>query len=310
MQKSDILYRDVSHDPAAEEKALHAPKLRQALLDCGFRRVGLLEAYSDKPHISEMILNSDSPDARQIKQALQQGEVDEILTSPDQHTFASVERFFGGPVVILRTIFENGAIVDTTTKPARRPDFGRTALGVPEKAQSSPPGQIVTWLMKRAMGEPPLWARENWPHAGYHLELMDTRDVVALWRRHQQRVIDFRKALSVEIPLHNSLHLYVCQSRRAQQIIAHYGKWYGRLTTAITVVFFPLSLIVLFGTTEIIRNTARGVPFAFLIPILLAALIGSAALVLMGVVRTKVVLHLPGPRLSSVDELLQTVPRL
>src|SRR5512143_1169478 len=121
MQTSDILYRDVSHDPAAEEKALHAPELRQALLDCGFRRVGLLEAYSDKPHIPEMILSSHSPDARLIKQSLERGEVDEILTSFDQHTFGSVERFFGGPVVILRTIFENGVIVDTTTKPARRP---------------------------------------------------------------------------------------------------------------------------------------------------------------------------------------------
>ncbi len=303
MQASDILYRDVSHDPTAEQKALHAPELRQALLDCGFRRVGLLETYSDKPNIPEMILNSDSPDARLIKQALEQGDVDEILTSPDQHTLGSVERFFGGPVVILRTIFENGVIVDTTTKPARRPDFGGTMPGIP--------GGIVAGLMKRTLGEPPLWVRENWPHAGYYLELMDTCDVSALWRRHQQRVIDCKQTTNVAIPLHNSLRLYVCQSRRAQRIIEHYGKWQKYLSTAITVVFFLFILIVMFGMTGVVRNTARSAaPYAFLIPILLAALIGMAALVLMGVVRTKVVPHLPGPRLSSVDELLQTVPQL
>ncbi len=300
MQASDILYRDVSNDPSAEEKALHAPELRQALLDCGFRRVGLLETYSHQRHMPPMILNSNSPDAQLIKQALEQGEVDEILTSSDQHTLGSIERFFGGPVVILRTIFENGVIVDTTTKPARRPEFGGTM-----------PGGIVAGLMSRTMGELPLWVRENWPHAGYYLELMDTCDVATLWRRHQQRVIDCRQTTNVAIPLHNSLRLYVCQSRRAQHIVEHYGKWQKYLSTAITAVCFLLILIVMFGMTGVVRNAARSAaPYAILIPILLAALIGMVALVLMGMIRTRVMPHLPGPRLSSVDELLQTVSQL
>ncbi len=62
MEEAKIIYRAVSQDPEAEIKANHAPELYNALVNCGFKRVGLLEArapempgFADRPKSGEDI---------------------------------------------------------------------------------------------------------------------------------------------------------------------------------------------------------------------------------------------------------------
>jgi hypothetical protein len=172
-------------------------------------------------------------------------------------------------------------------------------------------------LMRMTVGAPPLWTRENWPRSGYYLELMDTRDVRALWQRHRQRVEQTVQATGARVRPHDDLRLFMCISRRGSDIIEHKGRWQGyfsALTIILVMACIVMTLAAFWIWNKVLSKAMEGLGrfggLIAVVPVLVMLLVAILAFPLMGFFRAVVVPHLPGPRLQPVDELLRQVPPL
>jgi hypothetical protein len=250
-----------------------------------------------------------------MRDAAENGEVDEVMTSPDQRAFAAVENAFGAPVVSIRTLMENGRIVETTMKPTRPPQVLSSFenLSNSQGDQANPPMPITPKWMQFTMGRLPLWPRGNWPKAGYHLELIETRNVGELWRRHQQRLEAIQQSNPASIRPHIAVPMYLAFNGRTVEIMEDQARWNSRISNVLGVLFLlamPLTLL-LTSQTKVTFNTAiKTSPFGallFLAPILLMLVIAILTMILMLLSKTYLAPRLSAPKLRPVSELLTEV---
>ena len=126
MGKEAVQRRDVTRDPQAESRLVQAPELRDALATLGFGRVGLVESRVPSTVKPEQLKSFIAgPDADLLVRATEEGEVDEVLTSPDRRAFGTAENFFGGPVVCLRTILDSGVVIERLYDQCEAHKWGR-----------------------------------------------------------------------------------------------------------------------------------------------------------------------------------------
>ncbi len=294
MKKFKITYRDMTGDPRAETKANHAPELRDALVNCGFKRVGLLE--------------------RLAPGVLTRGQV-EILTSPDRRALAIVDQYIGGPVISLRSITEDSIVVETTMKPKRRAQVPDTVLGLPKDGDFAI--RAVIKLMQMVVGEPPLWTRQDRPRAGYHVDLVDTDKAKVLWQRHQQRIAAIFQTGSTGIRPQDSIPLYVGINHRFHQILKYEAKWqkyFNNTVVALVLLSLPLMLILTYVYGDVLKEYSSMLPvgeykYIILLPILPVLAIAVLGLLLIGLFKRVIIPRLPGPKLHTVSDLLDAVQR-
>jgi|GEM_PF-2482869 len=305
----DIKFRDVTQDPTAREKVAGS-SFRDVLLAFSFQTVGLLESRTSET-LKDVNFGA-GPDVAMMRKALDEGEIGEILTSPDRRTFAVVEPYFDGPIVCFRSIFENGVIVDTTMEPRRMPNiqYPPQPAGLP---QNDFIFAILMKLLELAVGKQPLWVRENFPSAGYHLELIRTEDAHFLWRRHQERISHLIQGGKWTMRPHEHLSLYVCILQRYYRIFEHKTNWVDALNWALIAVFVLVSFGAVSLPWEDILSqyfgepgfSGNGVVWVMIALLVIITIVGIMMLPLLGFIRTRLMPYLPGPRLESVEMLLK-----
>ena len=286
MKKPEITYTDVTSLEGSAECTNFDPALRQALLDLGFQSIGVLECKSpDMINFAAMKRFVNPDDLAMMADAAENGELEEILTSHDRTIFAAVNRFFGGPVVVMRTIFQNGVVVETVTRPQRG---ALPAAG------------------KKVIGSMPLWARQDRPRWGYHVELVDTDQLSELWQRHRQRINELSKALQTSIPPQDNLALYIALSQRSHEITTYAGQWRVRIANGLIAAFFVFLFAGLFlgrGLMDSMREQAGFV--GGVSTILLGSIILAALMIPLSIALPKLLVpHLPGPPIKPVVETL------
>lgn len=306
MSKFTIHFKDVTRDPTALERIGANQDLRDELLASGFAPVGLLEvaAAGDLagPQLDNMVAG---PDSELLRQATKQGEIDEVLRSPDRKSFVLIDKYFDGPLLVFRTVLENGLVVETTMQPRRAPQIEFLPLGT---AGGGLLGNLMNKLMNLALPKPPLWVRENWPSAGYFLELVAERRVRALWKRHGERVSQIQQQHNASIPPHDNLDLQVSINRRAYHIVEYKARLGQVLDWALIGVFVVGSFGVVQLPWRTLLDEVLVIPelrmFGLLAPLLLLLFVNILMFPLLGFVKNIVVPHLPGPKLQPVAELL------
>ena len=306
MSKSKIIRRDVSNDPEAHSKAISHPEFQAALLDCGFTNVGFCEVSAPGLLTQKQLEETIAPtDAALIFNALENGEVIEVLGSSDKSTFAYIDIHFGGHVLIFITIAQDGTIVDTTMKPLRAPHASEKLTGAAKTTFFNFVSQIAAKLRKLLLGLPPLWPRSNRPKAGYYLELLETRNPKVIWLRHQARLGEILKP-NQEIPPHDKLDLYLCTIKRNGQIMEYNGKCSlalyvvaGILSIFIAALLFWEEYLILGLFLHPIADTNTW--FLLNSPVLLLLYVGF---VLIG---QNILPELPGPRLENVPTLMKKI---
>jgi hypothetical protein len=160
------------------------------------------------------------------------------------------------------------------------------------------------------MGELPDWPRDDCPSASYHVELVDTRDAAALWRRHQQRVDEIQRARGAGLRPQDSLLLYLCLNRRSGAILAHRGRQLTRLSGVLIAGFMILLMAVvgaiLFGLNSLLRTSDLK---ALIAPVLIvfAGALALAPIPLLALIRSTILPRLPGPPPQPADDLLALV---
>jgi hypothetical protein len=308
MDRSKIVYRDVTGNESVSSRAHYAPAMRDALVTLGFERVGVLEARLGGSLTAEPLgqIRADT-DAELVLQMIAEGEVVEILTSPDRTTFAAIERWFGGPLVCLYTLVEEGIVVETTMKPADPPKPNGVAAGGLSLREDDPAGRVATLLINAAVGTPPLWIHKHWPRSGYRLALVDTREVEVLWHEHRRRIDQMARREGVCIRPHSTLPLYLCIRHSARRIARQKDRWQEWFNRGITLLFFALVVTTVLSTGQIFARLSSLGSLALFVPLVLMALAGSLAALFIGFIRETVVPQLPGPKLQPVRHLLAEV---
>ncbi|OGO40736.1 MAG: hypothetical protein A2W36_01300 [Chloroflexi bacterium RBG_16_58_14] len=298
MKKLEVSYNDVTGLEGAAERANHDPALRQALLDLGFQTIGLLECRAPGAINFEgmkRFVNAD--DLAMMADATENGEVDEVLTSHDRTIFATVDTFFGGPVVVMRTIFENGVVVETVTRPERGALRAEKNSGLP----------LVGGLAgKMAFGSLPLWARQDRPRWGYHVELVDTNQPSELWQRHRQRIAELARTLQTSIRPQDNIPLYIALSRRSFEITSYAGQWQTRIANGLIGAFFVFLFAVLLLGKGVMVSLRDQMGFVGEMSIyLLGAIVMAVLMIPLSVALTRLLVpRLPGPPLKPAAELL------
>lgn len=307
MTVSTIIYRDVTGNLDAEPRASHAPELRTVLATCGFQRVGLLEVrYTDTTGLEEFRRLLTGSDADLLQDIIEHGETVEILTSRDERAFASVEPYYGGPVVVIRTIFEPGIVVETAMKPHWRPP-SRAAPLLPFYLKYNPlVDRITSWIGDHILGSSELWPRSHAPGAGLYVALVDTRDPAALWQHHQQRVDTIIRTSNPPIRSHTTLTLYIAINQRVSQVSQQHTHRATSVSSTVAGVLSPLSL----GWILLLQYVIQPGPLSLLdieLIILIAAIPLLLIVPVIRVVRGKVLPRLPGLPLHPVEDLLRDV---
>ena len=232
--------------------------------------------------------------------ATEEGEVENVFTSHDRRIFAAVNTFFGGPVVVMRTIFENGVVVETVTRPKRG------ALPVEKSVDVALVDRLVG---KMTSGNMPLWARQDRPQWGYHVELVDTEQPSELWQRHRQRIDELAQKLQTSLPPQDNLPLYIALSQRSHEITNYSGRWrkyigFGVIAGIVVLIFGMLP--VLGGWAAALNAQTRGAG-GILISMAFAILLMFARIPLSVALGHRIPPLLPGPPMRPVADLLQEV---
>ncbi|HSJ58062.1 MAG TPA: hypothetical protein VLC95_12830, partial [Anaerolineae bacterium] len=241
MDTPDIVFREVTGDPEAEEKARREPDWRPQLLALGFAPAGLVEARAGGDQATAEMLKTmaTTPDAQRILTVAQEGEVVEILVSPDRSAQAVQENAFDGAVVCFRTLAESGEVVETTMRPARDPEIP-VLPGMPAEASGgagSVPLLLTLKIVQAIAGASPLWPRQNRPRAGFHVELVKIRDVEELWERHRSRLRTTLRQEDAPCRFHNTVRVEVALVLRNMQIMRHVARWQRRIDWVEIILF-------------------------------------------------------------------------
>lgn len=298
--RNTYVFRDVSHDAAAVATAIAiAPAWRKTLLELGFVSLGVLESRnvdSDIPHIQHTYAPAD---AAFILHTLQVGTRQELFTSPDRQAVATLEPFFGGPILLLRTVTEAGTVIETVTMPVR----GATLRWW---------GRVQAWLF--AFPHP--WMLPDYPGGHYRVIQVQPRDPVVVWQQHQACLTTLAPPAAVRPQV--TLTLYLATVRRALQIQAHDATMKHRagtiaLLVAVGGMLLPILAYVQYSieTFGNFVDTVYAIPLffigyflSFVVPVVLVL---SVQLPLIFLSTRLIVPYLTGPRRQPLDELVAQV---
>lgn len=299
------IYQDVSDDPDAARQVAFGVAGRQALEENGFQYLGILRINTNlrfNPDEAQRLL--PGPDGILLSDSLKNGEFVLVFTCPNKQAFATVENYFGEAVISLRTLLEDGRVIETTTRPARKPKTANV-IATPQRVT----GLMATAIMANTIGPGEAWPRTHRPQAGYHQQLLATQDVAQLWQAHQGLVTRVNPDPAAEIRAHLSMGLLVCMYLRAFMLIEHRGRW-NWVITNITFVAFFLAIISLIHTGWKITDQGLGSPLPIILAVLAAIpLLGAAAVAAQAAASKYLIRVLPGPALVSAAALASVVRR-
>ncbi len=272
-----VIYTDVTNDPTAWLQRIDAPEFAAALQDLGFSSIGLIRAtLSDGSWERPMRTALHPEDAEELIRRNQQSEVVNILANSGQTPALGKIDWFFGELVSFETILDNGAIVETTMKPTRSP---RAHPSEAPTNLSSLYGSTLQVANRMLFGKPPEWPHPNYPLAGYFVELVNTRDTLGLWQRHQERVAQIRVRFRTSIRQHNSLAFYRAIRRRLHQTQVIKTLLFIPaliVVTALFVMFVPQWLVSFSLSITSPENTVE-----FLLSTLLTSVIAILGLILL-----------------------------
>ncbi len=304
----DIHFKDVTNDPIAATRIgpnqeARYQELRDELLNLGFSQVGLLRSVRQvsamQRGLAALRRLDRPPGVEPHGPAMQEGQIAEVLNSPGREAFAMVDSSSDDPVIVLQTILQNGAIVDTTMNPVRLQDLPRVSSPV-EKGESRKTiaaglNGLCDAIMNLFLGSFPRWSREDCPEAGYYLELVEGPSVQLLWERHRSRIQQEQQS---GIGPHDDLDLFVCISRRWDHIRDAKAVW----DTSFSCALWALGVLVLAVCFAGVSAAMR-IPWVALF--LLEYIVGALLILLVRTVMKRSAARWPGTRLQSVAELLK-----
>lgn len=212
---NEMRFLDVSADPESRERAQDTLGAADSLRAAGFETVGYVE-----DRISERSL------------------VHEVMRSPDSTALAMPEDHFGQPFVVLRTLLDDGTMVETGSRPR-----GHRRL-VPH-----------TRVMHRA--------------AGVEVRLVGA-DADAVWPAHRRHVEDVRRKRGSPVGPHEDIALYSAMGERATKVMrVRMTATFAALVLVLLVValvnadlFFDMPAWVFFGSMYAVMwvNPGRWIP--------------------------------------------------
>jgi hypothetical protein len=269
----------------------------------GFRQVGFLKTQTTDLTAQQIRQTFKGHDADIALQARAKGQVTEIMTSPGESAFAELELLFGNQMIELRTILEDGTIVETSTPLSRLPERNDPVKTIRSLLEPAPLQKFLDWVTGN-----PSWTVGNCPRAGYYLELIRATSPQDLWIRHRQRVEDIAQHSECRMPSQNTMRLYLAICKRMRQIGEYRVKFIKFVENALGLVFalsivsFVLSSCLMQATVlQIVRQNPVFIPglvaFFVLFPLFTLAWPWRIGPWLMR--------QLPWPRRQPLDRLLQ-----
>ena len=157
-----VEFLDATGDPGLVALADAVPALRAAYVTLGFRPLGFLAARSES-----------------------QAQVVEVLASPDRSALAIPQLYAGRPFDVIRSILDDGTIVDTGAH-----------------ATAFPPSEA--WL--------------NHPASGYVRTRLHAGTPAEVWARHGATVAEVCTRRQTMPALHDHVDVYVTLCRRSSRI--------------------------------------------------------------------------------------------
>jgi len=244
-----------------------APPLADALSAAGFSR--LLDPPSGVPHAAGALFAS--ADLRALLT---------LESAPD-----------GPPALHLRTMLENGAVVETS-----------------ERVSESAPLFAHHPLLEAAL--PARLAERSLPGARYTLRLAPPGELTALWALHQERVARAERRFGSGVPPHDSALVGRCIDARLRQIrslherrVGGFGQSVGIVAVASAVLVLIIALAVTMRWSDPASSAPGAVPG--LVLMLAGLALPAAGLLLLAAFNTLVAPRLPGPRPRPLAELLR-----
>lgn len=296
-------YRNATLDHDAQARAVFGAEYRARLEAIGFTFLGLLKVcptINVKPEQAKKLLPGQ--DGEILAEALEIGEIVLLLVSPDKRAFASIENYYGEPIVSLQTLLEDGTVVETTLKPEhqlKRADV----ISEPDRA----PGLMITALMKNTVGTQATWPRTNRPQAGYHVELLDSHNLADLWQRHQTNINRIDQQCRCGLRAHISMEIYMAICQRSLMIFQHCGRLNWISMNILMVIFFVGALSLISYTVRLVQNNQVTTLASVLMDVLLVVVFGGLVIGILSLVSRWLIPHLPGPARATAAELIQTV---
>lgn len=291
------IYRDVSTEPDAAARATKGPELHQELLDLGFEPVGYVErriTIASEKERAQVQKAYAEPDASDIIKIAEEGEVLEILKSPDARALATVKQSYGGPIVRFRTVSEDGRIVDTSSPAPRNPLYRNRLAGLFSKLF----GARDSSAAKKRSG---------------HYTQTKSAGVADLWARHQEHVRSILGPDAEALRPHDSVAIFVAGGLHVGRIDGAASKTSQMFLSRAAVIsrialFLPVLVCGLFCATGRISmenlQPTLNITLAYM-----AVLLG--VLVLTTVVFYRYVVHqVGGPEPMTLDDLLQEIEQL
>ncbi len=298
-------YQDVTESAVAQERAAFGAEYRQALQNAGFSYLGLLQINTRlrfKPEEARRHL--PDPDGEILEDSLKNGEIVIVFTHPDKCAFASIENYFGEAILSLRTMLEDGTVIETTTRPARK-HKSANVIGSPQRIT----GLMISALMANTVGPGELWPRTNRPQAGYYVQLSDTRDIAELWQIHHSQVEKSHQNHPVPIRAHLSLGFYVCICLRAFMLVEYRGHLNWIITNIFFAIFFLAALLLIHAGWRQVDSGQFSTLSAILVTILMIFALGELTTLGITAVSKYLIPILPGPRLVDAAFLATIVKK-
>ncbi|HNT53555.1 MAG TPA: hypothetical protein PKG95_02520 [Anaerolineaceae bacterium] len=289
-------FEDVSHDPVAQQRAaVHCTRWQVALEMQGFGLLGLMKTRP-KNNLTraqiESILEGD--DAEMLIDVVENGDLTPALISPDGEILATIENFFGGPLVSLHTLLVNGVIIETTMEPVRRPIMVRSGAG------------LQGFLVRAAMSGRSRWPRENRPQAGIFIELVKDHNLAAQLTRHRQRMVEIRRQYDnpAIYPLLD-LPRYVILPLRSEQVGAHRARQQNMINRGLMLGMIIAVFLMLIFMRPLVEFFTNWSSLGLTAPLFIALGFGVLALGLMSFASALLARLMPGPALQPASELHQ-----
>lgn len=297
-------YQDVTESAAAQERAAFGAVYRQALQDAGFSFLGLLQINTRlRFRPEEARRHLPGPDGEILEDSLKNGEVILVFTHPDKCAFASIENYFGEAILSLRTMLEDGTVIETTTRPTRK-HKAANVIGSPQRIT----GLMISALMANTVGPGEPWPRTHRPQASYHVQLTDSRDIVELWQIHHTQVEKIHNN-PVPIRAHLSLGFYVCICLRAFMLVEHRGRLNWIITNIFFAIFFLVVILLIHAVWRQFESGQLAVLSAILATVLMIPILGGLTMLCLTAASKYLIPILPGPRLVDAAFLATIVKR-
>ena len=203
MGKLEFEWKDVSDVPGIDSVARPDPELHQALINLGFQSVGYRQMRMPGSSEDEAVKTANKlfvdPNPTVVTAFTEREEINEVLVSPDGRASATVVKSMGGPIVIFRTISENGWVVTTSSDYPHPPRFRRNLAAL-----------LVNITDRKGVG--------TWRKSGY-FEQIEAMGVSDLWELHKTRVQSILDSNGHIIPSHIRMAISAAGSYVAHRIL-------------------------------------------------------------------------------------------